>query len=149
MAFLLSVFPLFFSFPYSILFRIKLPTSPRATRRLVCFYFFWTKKKKKQSRQTREIRCGCVPVVFLHICFFDWCHFLYVSHIRAYMCRVVLTVHRRCMFALLMWCGWTNVCICEKLHLHGRLSHPQPPHPTHTCRSPAWHRSRSMRLNVI
>lgn len=48
MAFLLSVFPLFFSFPYFILFCIKFPTSLRAARRLVCFYFLNTTQNRNK-----------------------------------------------------------------------------------------------------
>lgn len=38
--FTLSVFPLFFSSPHVIVFCINPFTSPRASRRLVCFFFF-------------------------------------------------------------------------------------------------------------
>lgn len=70
MAFLLSVFPLFFSCPYFILFCIKFPTSLRAARRLVCSFFSFVtplfqkaslieternkKGKKKEKKQEKK-----------------------------------------------------------------------------------------------
>lgn len=67
--FTLSVFPLFFSSPHVIVFCINPFTSLRASRRLVCFFFFTffnPHLKKKKFNMLKNFSCICLLQSSIH-----------------------------------------------------------------------------------
>lgn len=134
MAFLLSVFPLFFSFPYFILFCIKFPTSLRAARRLVCFLLFEHNRNKcffyfifSYILETFKMK-KLMYYFSLFFFFFLLLWILFFSAVRSvsmFPLRMPLVLawlsNRWCMFCILRWGFRNDICICPTVYLHGHL----------------------------